>query len=216
MLSERESKILFSLIDSYIDSAAPVPSSHVARHFRYALSPATIRNHFASLEDEGLLEQPHTSSGRIPTEKAVRLYVNSLFDSYREQLEQQRELTLRTAERMRERIARKYNVIAGTMDTQRGVRISGFERLFQSPELRDGETLRHVGYALDHIANAYTEIAERMGARTMTIFIGSDFAGDKTIGTSIVIAPIESHGALFIAGPMRMPYGTIIEELLNI
>ncbi len=216
MLSDRDAKILFTLIDAYIDSASPVPSSHVARHFRYALSPATIRTHLASLEEEGLLEQLHTSSGRVPTEKAVRWYVNTLFDSYREQLEKQRELTLHAAERMRERIARKYHVIAGTMDEDRSVRISGFERLFQLPEFRDEEILRHVGYALDHIANEYTALVSKMGARAVTILVGSDLAGDKTTGASIMIVPIQSHGALFIAGSMRMPYGTIIQELLNI
>ncbi|MEK7659603.1 MAG: hypothetical protein AAB343_00160 [Patescibacteria group bacterium] len=216
MLEGRDSKILFALIDAYIHSAAPVPSSYLSRKFRGALSPATIRNHFIRLTDEGFLEQPHTSSGRIPTEKAVRTYVDALFDSYQEQIEDQRILTHVMAERMRERIAEKYQVLAGTVSEDRSMKLSGFEQLFQSPEMRNEETLRHVGYVLDHFMSGYGALLERFEGRPITVFIGSDLAGARTTGMSMVVAPIEPRGALFIAGPMRMPYQTIIEELFHI
>lgn len=216
MLTDRDAKILFSLIDEYISSAAPVPSSRIALKFRHAVSPATIRNHFASLTEDGFLEQPHTSAGRIPTEKAVRAYVDALFDAYQQRLEEQRILTIRAAERMRERIAEKYHVLAGTVDEDRNMRMSGFERLFQSPEMRDEDTLRHVGYVLDHIMQEYSALAERFSGRPISVFIGSDLAGERTAGMSMLVAPTESRGALFIAGPMRMPYQTIIEELFEI
>lgn len=216
MLEGRDAKILFALIDAYIESAAPVPSSYIARRFRNALSPATIRNYFARLTEEGFLEQPHTSAGRIPTEKAVRTYVDALFDSYQKQIEEQRMLTHKMAEHMRERIAAKYQVLAGTVDADRSMRLSGFEQLFQSPEMRNEETLRHVGYVLDHFMSGYSALSERFEGRPITVFIGSDLAGPRTTGMSMVVAPIESRGALFIAGPMRMPYQTIIEELFHI
>lgn len=77
-LDERTKKILLAIIHSYIDLNEPVGSSMVSRRFSFGLSPATIRNTMAELKDLGYLTQPHTSAGRVPTEKGYRLYVNTL------------------------------------------------------------------------------------------------------------------------------------------
>lgn len=76
-LNKRQIEILRAIISDYITSAEPVGSRAIAKKFNYALSPATIRNIMADLEDLGYLIQPHTSSGRIPTDRAYRLYVDS-------------------------------------------------------------------------------------------------------------------------------------------
>ena len=78
MLSERSSTILRSIVDTYIHSAHPVASQVVARSFQGALSSATIRNEMMRLEEEGYIAQPHTSSGRVPLDKAYRYYVEAL------------------------------------------------------------------------------------------------------------------------------------------
>ena len=79
-LSERNRNILKAVILSYIDMAFPVGSQTVTRNYSIGLSPATIRNIMADLEELGYLVQPHTSAGRIPTEKAYRLYVDEMVD----------------------------------------------------------------------------------------------------------------------------------------
>ncbi|MBN1781810.1 heat-inducible transcription repressor HrcA [bacterium] len=66
------------MIQSHIQTAAPISSDHVVRVHDLSFSPATIRNDMASLESKGYLQQPHTSAGRIPTDKAYRFYVDSL------------------------------------------------------------------------------------------------------------------------------------------
>jgi heat-inducible transcriptional repressor len=78
MLDERKSKILRAIVREYIDTAQPVGSSHVAADADLRVSPATIRNEMAVLEQEGYLRQPHTSAGRVPTDKAYRVYVDHL------------------------------------------------------------------------------------------------------------------------------------------
>lgn len=78
MLNERSRRVLFTVIESYIRLSGPVGSGFVARNCGYSLSPATARNIMSDLEEMGLLNQPHTSAGRIPTDKGYRLYVNSL------------------------------------------------------------------------------------------------------------------------------------------
>lgn len=79
-VSPRERQVLTAIIELYIATGEPVPSSAVARFFenREGLSSATIRNVMASLADSGLLDQPHTSAGRVPTAAAFRYYVEQI------------------------------------------------------------------------------------------------------------------------------------------
>jgi len=78
MLSERQRMILNAIIDDYIRSAEPVGSRSISKRGDVSFSPATIRNEMADLEEMGLLEQPHTSAGRIPSIKGYRYYVDHL------------------------------------------------------------------------------------------------------------------------------------------
>ncbi len=77
-LDARKLGILKAIIDEYILSASPVGSRAISKHNGFNLSSATIRNEMADLEEFGYLEQPHTSAGRIPSDKAYRLYVNQM------------------------------------------------------------------------------------------------------------------------------------------
>lgn len=77
-LDTRKLQILKAVIDEYITSAAPVGSRSISKHEGFHLSSATIRNEMADLEELGYLQQPHTSAGRIPSDKAYRLYVDRI------------------------------------------------------------------------------------------------------------------------------------------
>ncbi len=79
-LSERKKRILQAVVRDYIHSAEPVGSRTIARRYSLGLSPATIRNEMADLEESGYLEQPHTSAGRIPSQMGYRFYVDSLME----------------------------------------------------------------------------------------------------------------------------------------
>src|SRR3990167_7641318 len=76
----RRNKILEIVVDSYVSTAAPVGSLAVSKKFRERLSPATIRNIMAELEEIGYITHPHTSAGRIPTDKGYRYYVDSIME----------------------------------------------------------------------------------------------------------------------------------------
>lgn len=78
MLDERKAAILRAVVKEYIDTAQPVGSAHVARMGDLQVSPATVRNEMAQLEREGFLAHPHTSAGRIPTDKGYRFFVDDL------------------------------------------------------------------------------------------------------------------------------------------
>ncbi len=78
VLTARAREVLHSIVEEYIETGEPVASRTISRGRRDSLSPATIRNVMADLYQEGYLDQPHTSAGRVPTEKAIRAYVESL------------------------------------------------------------------------------------------------------------------------------------------
>ena len=77
-LTERERQILEAVIRSYVETAEPAGSRTISRRFVLGVSPATIRNTMSDLEEKGFLFHPHTSAGRIPTDKAYRVYVDEL------------------------------------------------------------------------------------------------------------------------------------------
>lgn len=78
VLSERERRVLEAVIQSYVETAEPAGSRTISRRFGLGVSPATIRNTMSDLEEKGYLFHPHTSAGRVPTDSAYRLYVDSL------------------------------------------------------------------------------------------------------------------------------------------
>lgn len=77
-LTERERLILQTLINHYIATAEPVGSRAVAQKYRLGISPATVRNTMQDLEEMGLISQPHTSAGRVPTDRGYRVYVDNM------------------------------------------------------------------------------------------------------------------------------------------
>jgi heat-inducible transcriptional repressor len=77
-LTERELRVLEAVVHTYIETAEPAGSQTIARRFGLGVSAATIRNTMSDLEDKGFLFHPHTSAGRIPTDRAYRVYVNEI------------------------------------------------------------------------------------------------------------------------------------------
>ncbi|MDB5101832.1 MAG: heat-inducible transcription repressor HrcA [Cyanobacteria bacterium RYN_339] len=86
MLTPRQKQILKAIVEDYVFTAEPVGSRVLSKKFDFGLSPATLRNEMADLEDEGLLRQPHTSAGRIPSDAGYRLFVDDLMDRSAAQL----------------------------------------------------------------------------------------------------------------------------------
>ena len=107
-LSDRKKRILRAIVETYIATAEPVGSKAVAERAGLDVSSATIRNEMADLTDLGLLEQPHTSAGRIPSPAGYRLYVNELMD--------QHQLTLQETERINQALNLKMEELDRVID----------------------------------------------------------------------------------------------------
>ena len=143
----RKDEVFDIIVQSYVDTAEPVGSRTISRLYSAGLSPASIRNVMADLEDEGLISQPHTSAGRVPTEKGYRYYVDSLMEpeelSSREKEWVQGELAkARTAEALVERISKvisKLTENAALMYVKNLKRVSFLSHLLE--ELVEAERL---------------------------------------------------------------------------
>ncbi len=101
-LTERKKRILRAIIDEYVATAEPVGSKAIVQKAELGLSSATIRNEMAELEDEGYLEQPHTSAGRVPSAKGYRIYVNELMNRQRLSVEETEEINAALRGKMRQ------------------------------------------------------------------------------------------------------------------
>lgn len=111
-LTPREREVLYSIVETYIATGEPVASRTISRYRKDSLSPASIRNVMADLFEEGYLAQPHTSAGRIPTEKAFRVYVQSLTAGHRAVLDlEQLRADLSEVESLSGRVERSSHVL---------------------------------------------------------------------------------------------------------
>ena len=134
-LTERKKRILRAIIESYIATAEPVGSKAVAQLAGLDVSSATIRNEMADLTDMGLLEQPHTSAGRIPSASGYRLYVNELMDEH--------QLTMQETQRINEALEMRMEELDRVIDRAGKVlsKISDYP-VFSMTSVKDIVTVR--------------------------------------------------------------------------
>ena len=91
-LDERKKKILHAIIQNYMETGEPVGSRTISKYSDLKLSSATIRNEMSDLEEMGYIIQPHTSAGRIPSDKGYRLYVDNLMQEKNQEVADLKEL----------------------------------------------------------------------------------------------------------------------------
>ncbi|MDO4759229.1 MAG: transcriptional regulator [Candidatus Saccharibacteria bacterium] len=239
-LTERQQEILFAIIEEYAEMAAPVGSVTLAKLFD--VSPATIRAEMARLEDFGLIAQPHTSAGRIPTDAGYRLYVNSLTEESNQLIDEVEYRSLeRGAHALELRInsqSRADHAIRGAVDSlveltgNLGLAtigdqlyLSGISRLFAQPEFVDHNRIKSVAKLLD---NLEPWLREASPGEPLNIFIGHENPIGKTSGVSLIISkfrsPYSDRSYIGVLGPTRQNYaqvmnlvrraGNILEETL--
>lgn len=111
-LDERKIKILTAVIKTYLETGEPVGSRTISKYTDLSLSSATIRNEMADLEEMGYILQPHTSSGRIPTDKGYRFYVDSLMETKEREIEDLKEVVLEKADQLSEVLKQAAKLLA--------------------------------------------------------------------------------------------------------
>ncbi len=113
-LDERKRKILHAIIRNYLDTGEPVGSRTISKYTDLNLSSATIRNEMADLEEMGLIIQPHTSAGRIPSDKGYRLYVDTMLEEKDKEIGELKEMILEKEEKTELLLKQVAKVLAAT------------------------------------------------------------------------------------------------------
>jgi heat-inducible transcriptional repressor len=218
-MTERQKQILSAIIEQYAEVAVPVGSSLLARVFD--VSSATVRAEMAELERMGYIAQPHTSAGRVPTDKGYRLYVNGLVESGETAPERRAERALATRVQdggLPERTIRNavdtlvnltHNLGLATIGNQ--LYMSGLSNLFGQPEFIGGAQVQQVASLLDNLEPWLREAAPN---EPLSVFIGAENPIGRTAGVSLIISrfrsPYSDHSYIGTLGPTRQSYKEVM------
>lgn len=134
MITERQEKILQCLVESYIAFAEPISSNLLKESRFFDISPATIRNDLQELTGKGYINQPHTSSGRVPTQKAYKYYVNILFSQDNAEFP---EFLLKEIEAARQKIEKEMELARGLMKSLEEIHISFYSDHLEEKNMLD-------------------------------------------------------------------------------
>ncbi len=223
-MKERRSIILQAIVKSFIETANPVGSRFLQEVFHFPFSPATIRSEMGSLEEEGMLASPHTSAGRVPTEKGFRFFVAHCHDDIahiRPRVEQQFATQVEAYLRQKRYDERVYdavsvltamtpNVAFATVPSTERMFFLGFSNVLRQPEFSNQpDVASGVFRVLEHNFQTVLESLEIEDNGEPRIFIGSENVIPEIQSCSLIISKFRAAdrpGFLGVLGPIRMDY----------
>lgn len=218
-MTDRQAKILQAIVEQYAEVASPVGSSLLARVFN--VSSATIRAEMAELEHLGYINQPHTSAGRVPTDKGYRYYVNNFVE------EGQRPGGKRVQKALAARVSSggvPEQTIRNTVDTlveltqNLGLAtigdqlyMSGLSNLFGQPEFMHPGQVQEVARLLDNLQPWLYEAAPN---KPLSVYIGQENPIGRSAGASLIISrfrsPFSDRSYIGVLGPTRQSYRDVM------
>ncbi len=235
-MTERQAQILAAIIEQYAEIASPVGSVTLAKLF--GVSSATIRSEMAKLEEAGLIKAPHTSAGRIPTDKGYRMYVNTLTAAEMADTPKLTRGARAIDARVSSHTSRADRAIRGAVDSlvelthNLGLAtigdelyLNGIGNLFSQPEFLIGDHAQQVARLLDNLEPWLREAAPN---EPLNVYIGAENPVGKTSGSTLIISkfrsPFSDQSYIGVLGPTRQDYartmrlvshaGTKLEEML--
>jgi len=216
-LDERKKRILQAIVNDYVKFAEPIASKIIADKYDLDLSSATIRNEMAELEELGLIEKTHTSSGRVPSDLGYRYYVDSLMDYYDVTNEELTNLAeyLEGCGKMLTDISKMLSGLTHyttiSMDKNDMV-LYGRNNVFDYPEFRDIERLKKFMYLMEE-EDRIREIVDSYTNTDITIRIGEENNFDEVKDYSVVTFNYKDEGTIAIIGPKRMDYSRVVSYI---
>ena len=222
MVTQRQEKILKEIVKEYVKSAKPVSSSLLKKKGALDISSATVRNEMKELEREGYLKQPHTSAGRIPTNKAYRLFVDKLEESEdssfkRETVEKEIKDIFKLMESVTKSLASDCNSLALSYISEKDFFFEeGWKEVFKNPEFERKEFLSEFTESLDNLEKKIKDIIKENSSE-IHVFIGKEKSVLNSSDISLIVSkarfPRNQHGILALLGPSRMAYDKNIRIL---
>lgn len=219
-MTERQTLILRAIVEQYAEVASPVGSSLLAKVFN--VSSATIRAEMAELERLGFIAQPHTSAGRVPTDRGYRLYVNSLSETHQQSPTERRgeralaarveggglpERTIRNA--VDTLVELTHNLGMATIGDQ--LYMSGLSNLFGQPEFASGAHVQQVARLLDNLEPWLREAAPN---EPLSVYIGAENPIGRAANCTLIISkfrsPYSDRSYIGVLGPTRQSYRNVM------
>jgi len=218
-MTDRQQQILSAIVEQYAEVASPVGSSLLAKVF--GVSSATIRAEMAELEHMGYIMQPHTSAGRVPTDKGYRSYVNRLGEEQQTPniLRAERALSARVESGgLPERTIR--NAVETLVEATSNLGLatignrlymSGLSNLFGQPEFLDAVQVQQVARLLDNLEPWLYEASPN---ELLNVYIGHENPIGRSAGCSLIISrfrsPYSDHSYIGVLGPTRQSYREVM------
>jgi transcriptional regulator of heat shock response len=218
-LSQRQAKILAAIVKENCDTGQPVASQDLAGKYNFNVSPATIRNEMQVLEKTGYITQPHTSAGRVPSDKGFRFFVNELMDRVQLTLKEQ-DLLKRELMKMQfihAEMGRKIAKLLSDHSQQASFTLfpeetstTGLSNILDNPAL-PAEDAKEIAQFFDNI-DQYAEkmMEDYSGSQTPETFIGKELKLSKKSDYSMIVSglklPSGKKGVIGLIGPKSMKY----------
>ena len=217
-MTERQAAILVAIIEQYAEVAVPVGSVTLAKLF--GVSSATIRSEMARLEELDMIHQPHTSAGRVPTDKGYRFYVNRLTETEHNEVPRIDRSARAIEARVQTHVDRADRAIRSAVDSlveltyNMGLAtigdelyLSGMSNLFSHPEFAGGVHAQEVARLIDNLEPWLREAAPN---EPLNVFIGSENPIGKSSGATLIISkfrsPYSDSSYIGVIGPTRQNY----------
>lgn len=214
MISKRKKTILRTIIKEYVKNAQPVSSGMLVAKYKLDVSPATVRNDMAELEEEGYIFQPHTSAGRVPTELAYELELEAIRDESQKSLKDTEIELLENLFSYEEAGAKQTAKAIAELSSgavfwafhKNDLYYTGLSNLFAQPEFKQSDTVYDVSVIIDHLEEIIDDVFEKIidGEQVM---IGSANPFGNFLSTVLVKYKKDKKSGIFgIMGPTRMDY----------
>ncbi len=224
-MTQRQKLILIAVIKEYIKNAQPVGSKLIFEKYDFDISPATYRNEFSALEEMGYLYQPHTSAGRVPTDKGYRFFVNYLLEKKAREKERLQKMFWELLEEKKRQDEIFYELAKKVSDLSKNAVLSGslqksiffksgIHQVLSQPEFDDISVRKEFGSLIDSFDERVQDILEKISDEDTLVFIGNENPFDRAKDFSLILSKCRfygSDGIIAILGPKRMDYTKNLE-----
>ncbi len=223
-MTERQARLLAAIINEYVKTGDLVSSGFLARKYKLGIKPASIRNEMMELEETGFLLQPHTSAGRMPTDRAFRYFVDKIIETELcradDICKRKIDEAISSAEGEPKYINRALaeilselsdNLVITNILEEDEFYKTGFSSLFEFPEFREFERIFNLVSFFDEFENAFDKMThEFLEESDFNLFIGRENVNKKMKDETIMVAryklPGNLTGSVTMVGPIRMDY----------
>lgn len=217
-ISQRQAKILAAIVKENCESGQPVASADIVEKYSFDVSAPTIRNEMQVLEKQGYIKQPYTSSGRIPTDKGFRYFVNQLMDRVKLTLKEQdhlktelMKLQMANAEVSRRlaKLLSEHSNSASFVLLPEEISTTGLSTILSNPAL-PAEDAKEIAEFFDHIDEHAEKMMHDYSGRGPEAKIGKEITLSKNSDYSMIVSglklPSGKKGVIGLVGPKSMKY----------